>query len=79
MKHLKKIIISSIAGFLSVFIFVYLRNTKVILMECTRQYLNPWQHNFECFLFYLPKYVAIFSLSFLIIFILLKIVNKKSP
>lgn len=46
-----------------------------IKVECKIQYLNPWQMFFDCGLFYFYQYLAVFAISALIIFFILKKLN----
>ena len=75
-KNLKTIIISALLALLITLILVILAMFKISNIECTVQYLNPWQLFFECGLFYAWNYAIVFPVCFLVICFGLMI-NKK--
>ena len=72
-KNLKTIIVSALLALLITLILVLLAMFKISNIECTVQYLNPWQLFFDCGVFYAWHYAIVFPISFIVIyFILLK-------
>jgi len=70
-KNLKRTIISALLALLITLILVVLAMFKINNIECTVQYLNPWQLFFECGLYYAYYYAVVFPISFLVIYLFL--------
>jgi predicted Co/Zn/Cd cation transporter (cation efflux family) len=75
-KEVKKIRVSALIASAITLVFIILKIFRIINLECTIIYLDPWQLFFSCELFYLSHYVLVFASSYLIVFFVLKRIFK---